>query len=112
MRLPPVGDGDDAGAVLGDLEEHGHGEVEVGPGGVAPAAIVVGEGVVGGAKVGGRDQDGRTSGVAPAWVISALDLETSAAAQPIVEQRRAQRRRVHAVPLAVQISVPARPTYI
>ena len=30
------------------------------------------------------------------------------AAQPVVEQRRAQRRRVHAVPLAVQGPVPAR----
>lgn len=37
---PAERDGDDSGAVLGDLEEHGHGEVEVGPRRVAPAAIV------------------------------------------------------------------------
>ena len=99
--VPAVRDGDDAGAVLGDLEEHGHGEVEVGPGRVAPAAIVGGESVVGRAEVGGGDEDGGAAVVAPLGVVGALDLEAGPAAQPVVEERRAQRRRLHAVPLAV-----------
>jgi hypothetical protein len=106
---PAVGDGDDAGAVLGDVEEHGHGEVEVGAGRVAPAAVVGGQRVVGRAEVGGRHQDGGAPRAAPPppGLVLALDLEARAAAQPLVEQRRAQRRVVHAVPLAVQVAVAA-----
>ena len=87
--------------VLGDVEEHGHGEVEVGARGVAPAAVVAGLGEVGRAEVGGRHEDGGAARVAPLGVVVALDLEARSAAQPLVEQRRAQRRRVHPVPLAV-----------
>jgi hypothetical protein len=107
--LPAVGDGDDAGAVLGDVEEHGHGEVEVRAGRVAPAAVVGGERVVWRAEVGGRDQDGGPPWPAPPppGLLLAPDLEARAAAEPLVEQRRAQRRVVHAVPLAVQVAVPA-----
>ncbi|BAS87106.1 Os03g0822033, partial [Oryza sativa Japonica Group] len=96
-RHPAVGDGDDAGAVLGDVEEHGHGEVEVGARRVAPAAVVGGEGVVGRAEVGGGDEDGGAPRVAPLppGLVHALDLEARAAALPGVEQRRAQRRVVH-----------------
>ena len=106
--LPAEGDGDNAGAVLGELEEPGHGEVEVGPGRVAPAAIVAGESEVWGTEVGRRDKDRRAARVAPPWIVGALQLEARPAAQPAVEQRRAQRRRVHSVPLAVQVPVPTR----
>ncbi|KAF7816436.1 factor of DNA methylation 1-like isoform X1 [Senna tora] len=99
-------DGDDAGAVLGDLEEHRHGEVEVRPGRVAPAAVVAGESIVGRAKVGGRDEDRRTAGMAPLWVIATLDLEARSAAKSIVKQSSAQSRRVHTVPFTVQVPVP------
>jgi len=107
MCVPAVRHRYDAGAVFGDFEEHGHGEVEVRARGVAPAAIVVGKSVVRGTEVGGSDEDGRASGVTPLLVVRAFYLKTRSAAQPIVEQCRAQRRRVHSVPLAVQVSVPA-----
>jgi hypothetical protein len=47
--------------------------------------------------------------VAPAPRRVAAHLEAGAAAEPVVEERRAQRRRVGAVPLAVEVAVPARP---
>ena len=96
-------DGDNAGAVLGDSEEHGHGEVEMGAGRVAPAAVVVGEGVVGRAEIGGGHHYGGPARVAPLGVLHrvALDLEAGSAAHAIAEQRGAQCRRVHAVTLAV-----------
>ncbi|RWW08953.1 hypothetical protein GW17_00027587 [Ensete ventricosum] len=108
--VPSVRDGDDAGAVLGDLEEHGHGEVEVGAGRIAPPAIVRGERVVGRAEVGSRDEDGGAPSVAPLRIARALDLEARPAALPLVEQRRAQSRRLHPVPLAVQVPIPTRPS--
>lgn len=73
---------------------------------VAPAAIVVWKSIVGWAEVSGGDEDGWASRVTPLSVICALYLKARTAAQPIVEQRCAQRRRVHPVPLAVQVSVP------
>ncbi|URE23233.1 hypothetical protein MUK42_03227 [Musa troglodytarum] len=109
--VPPVGDGDDAGAVFGDLEEDGHGEVEVGAGRVAPPAVVGGESVVGRAEVGGGDEDGGAPAVTPTEVVRALDLEAGPAALPLVKQRRAQSCRLHPVPLAVQIPIPTRPAY-
>lgn len=66
---PAKGDGYDTGSILGDLEEHGHGEVEVGAGRVAPPTIVGGEGEVGWAEVGGGDKDGGAARVAPLGVI-------------------------------------------
>ena len=48
--------------------------------------------------------------MAPFWVVGTLELEACPTTQPIVEQRRAQRRRVHTVTLAVQVSVPTSPT--
>ena len=101
LYSPAVTDGHDAGFILSDLEEHGHGEVEVGPRRVAPAAVVAGKGKVGRAKIRGGDDDGRASRVAPPRILVALYLEARAAAQPVVEQRRAQGRGVHAIPLAV-----------
>ena len=68
--------------------------------------MVVGEGVVGRAEVGGRHDDGGAPRVARLGVVGALQLEARPAAQPAVEQRRAQRRRVNPVPLAVQVPVP------
>ena len=92
------------------MEEHGHGEVEVRAWRVAPAAVVGGERVVWRAEVGGRHQDGGAPGAAPPppGLVLALELEARAAAQTLVEQRRAQRRVVHAVPLAVQVAIAAR----
>ena len=107
---PAIGDGDDSGTVLSDLEEHWHGEVEVGARRVAPATIVTGKSEVGWAEVGGGDQDRRVAGVAPPRILVALDLEAGAAAQTVVEQCCAQRRRVHAVPLAVQVPIPTSTT--
>lgn len=77
---------------------------------VAPAAVVVGEGEVGGAEVGGRDGDG--SGQAPFGVVGAGHFVASAAAEAVVEQRRAQRHRVRPVPLAVQVPIPTSSAYI
>ena len=96
---PSEGDRDDSGAVLSNLEEGRLGEVEVLEGRVAPAAIVIGQSEVWRAEVGGGDGDGARE--APSGVVVAPHFETSSAAQPIVEQRRAQRRRVRSVPLAV-----------
>lgn len=107
MSVPAVGDRYDAGAIFRDFEEHGHGQVEVRARGVAPAPIVVRKSVVWGTEVGGSDEDGRASGVTPLLVVCAFYLKTRPAAQAVVEQCRAQRRRVNSVPLAVQVSIPA-----
>lgn len=77
--LPAVGDGDDTSLVLRDLEEGGLGEVEVGAGGIAPAAVVAGEGVVRGTVVGAADEDGGVAGLAPLRVVDALNLVAGAA---------------------------------
>ena len=106
--IPAVGDGDDAGAILSNLEEHGHGEVKMRAGRVTPAAIVTWECIIGRAKVCSGNQNGRAPGVTPRGFVCTLDLKASTAAQAIVEQRRAQGRRVHAVALAVQVTVTAR----
>ena len=79
---------------------------------VTPAAIVTGQSKVGRAEVGGRYDNRRATRMAPSRVIRTFDLETRATAQPIVEQRRTQRRRVHPVPLAVQIPIPTSPTWV
>ena len=104
---PTVRNGNNPGAVLSDLEKHGHGEVEVGTRRVAPTAIVAGKSIVRGAEVGGGDEDGGATGVTPFGVVGALDLEASAAAKTVVEQRGAQRRRVDSVALTVEIPIPA-----
>lgn len=86
---PAKGNGDNSGTVFSNFKEHGHGEVEVRTRRVAPAAIVVWKSVVGRAKVCCRDEDGRTSRVTPLSVVSALYLKARAAAEAIVEKRRA-----------------------
>ena len=83
----------------------------MGPGRVAPTAIVAGLSEVGRAEVGCGDQDGRLPGSAPPRVVAALDLKASAAAQPIVEQSSAERSSVDSVALAVEISIPTSSTY-
>lgn len=45
----------------------------------------------------------------PLRVIHALDFETGSAAVAVVEQGGAERRRVHAVALAVQVAITTRP---
>lgn len=72
---------------------------------VTPPTIVAGLSKVWWAKVSGSDEDRRTSGVTPVGVVCALDFEAGAAAEPIVEQRRAQRSCAHTVTLAVKITV-------
>lgn len=101
INLPAIIDRHNSGAIFGDLQEHWHGEVEMGPRGVAPPAIVVGKSVVGRTEVRGRHENGRASRVTPLLLIRALDLETRPAAESLVEQRRAQRRSVHPVTLTV-----------
>lgn len=81
----------------------------MGPRRIAPPAVIGRQRKVGRAKVGRRYENGRTASVAPLRVVGALDLEAGPTAEPVVEQRRAQRRRRDAVPLAVQVPVPARP---
>jgi len=103
---PPVGDGHDAGAVLRDLEEGRLRHVEVRARRVAPAAVVAGEAVVGRAEVGGRHGDGARQARLP--VVVAAQLVAGPARRAVVEQRRAQRRRVRAVPRAVHVPVPTR----
>ena len=103
---PTESNRDNSGAVLGDLEKHGHGKVEVGTRRVTPAAIVAGKSVVRWAEVGGGDEDGGAAGVAPLGVVGALDLKASATAEPAVEQCGAQCCRVDSVALAVEIPIP------
>lgn len=74
----------------------------MGVGGAAPAA--------GGAEVGGGHRD--DPGEAPLWVVAAPQLVAGAAAEPVVEEGGAECRRVRPIPLAVQIPIPARPTFI
>jgi len=108
--VPPVCDGHDAGAVVCDAEEGRHGEVEVVARRVAPPAGVRGQPVVGRAEVGGRDHHRRHGGVALALAAApatALDLEAGAAGESVVEERRAERPRRHAVPRDVEVAVPA-----
>lgn len=59
--LPAVGHRDNAGAVLGDLEEHGHGKVEVGARRVAPSPIVIGKSIIWWAKVCSSNENGRAA---------------------------------------------------
>ncbi|KAK3005132.1 hypothetical protein RJ639_017856 [Escallonia herrerae] len=87
--LPAVRDGNNAGAVLGYSEEHGHGKVEVGARRVAPPAIVVGQVIVGRAEVGGSDENGGAAAEAPLRGVDTLELKTSTAAEAIVEKGRA-----------------------
>jgi hypothetical protein len=87
------------------VEEGGFGHVEVRARRVAPAAVVAGEAVVGRAEVGGRHGDGARQARPPGVV--AAQLVAGAARRAVVEQRRAQRRRVRAIPAAVHVAVPA-----
>jgi len=89
LKVPAIRDGDDAGTIMCEFKEHGHGEVEVRSGRVAPAAIVAGESVVRRAEVCGGDEDGRVTREAPFWVVSAFNFETRATTEPIVEQSSA-----------------------
>jgi hypothetical protein len=108
---PAVGDGDNAGPVDRDAREHGLRHVEVRAGRVAPSAIVRGERVVGRAEVGGGDYDGAGhAGVRSAAGRVAAHLEAGSAAEAVVEERRAQCRRVGAVTLAVEVAVSACPS--
>jgi len=106
---PPVRDGHGAGAPLRHPHEGRLGEVEVGARRVAPAAAVGVQRPVGRAQVGRRHRDRRRAPVAPGRA-RAPDLVARPAPEPVLEQRRAQRRRVRAVPRRVQVAVPARPT--
>jgi hypothetical protein len=81
----------------------------VGAGRVAPSAVVGVLGPVGRTQVGRRHRDHRRAAVAPGGP-RASDLVARPAPVPVLEQRRAQRRRVRAVPGRVQVAVPARPT--
>ena len=106
-----VVDGNNAAAVDADLEPSRLGHVEVLPGRVAPAAVVVGQRVVGRAKVGGRDGHRRAADAEPrVRLVVARDPVALPARGAVVEQRRAQRRRVRAVPRRVQVPIPTSST--
>lgn len=83
--LPAVNDGDNSGTVFSDMEEHRHGEVEMRARRVTPTAVVVRQSIVRGTEVSSSNEDGRTSGMAPLWVIVTLDLKTRSTTQSIVE---------------------------
>lgn len=85
-RHPAEVDGDDPGPVDRDLQVRGLRHVEVGPGRVAPPAVVVGQSRVRRAEIGGGDGDG---GAGDAVGAGARDLVAGAARQAIVEQSRA-----------------------
>jgi hypothetical protein len=107
-RNAPVVDGHDAAAVDGDALPRRLRHVEVAARRVAPAAVVAGLRPVGRAEVGGRHRDGARPGPAPPRLARvAGDGEAGAAGGAVVEQRRAQRRRVPAVPAAVQVAIAA-----
>ena len=112
MHTPSVHDGDDAGAVDADLLPRRLRHVEVRPRRVAPAAAVAGDAPVGRAEVGGRDGH-RGAALAPRRRVAvAHDQVALPARRAVVEQHRAQRRRVRPVPRLVQVPVPARATCI
>lgn len=93
-----------------DLQKHRHGKIEVRARRITPSAIIRWLGEVGRAEIGRRDEDRRVPGQAPLGIVGTLQLEARPAAGPLVEQRRAQRRRLDAVALAVKIAVSTRPT--
>lgn len=98
-RHPSEGYWDNSCSVLSDFEESRLGHVEVLERRVAPATVVVRQGQVGRAKVGGGHDD--RAGEAPFRISTAPELVTGAAAQPIVEQRRAQSCSVRSITLTV-----------
>jgi hypothetical protein len=99
---------DDAGPVDADVLPRRLRHVEVGPPRAAPPAV--GQRVVGRAQVGGGHRDGAAgfAGLAARTRRVAGDEVALPAGRAVVEQRRAQRRVVHAVPGVVQVVVPAR----
>jgi hypothetical protein len=107
-RHPLVHHRDDAGAVDADLLPRRLRHVEVLPRRVAPAAVVAGLGVVRRAQVG-RRHGHRHAPLAPLPAVLgvARHLVALPARRAVVEQRRAQRRRVRPVPRRVQVAVPA-----
>ena len=106
-----VQDGDDAGSVDADALPGGLRHVEVRPRRVAPAAAVAGLRPVGRAEVGGRDGH-RGAAPAPGGRVAVAHHQVALTARrAVVEQHRAQRRRVRPVPGLVQVAIPARATY-
>lgn len=92
--------------MISNSGENRLGNIEVLEGGIAPAATVTGEIVIGRAVVGACDDKGGLPGLAPLWILDAFDLEAGAATLPVVEQRHAQRRRLHPIPLLFHVLVP------
>lgn len=80
MNSPAETDGDDAGTVLGNFEEHWHGQIKVGARRVAPSTIVTGQGKVWWTEVCCGNEDGRIPRIAPFGVIATLDFEAGPAA--------------------------------
>lgn len=108
--LPAVRNRNDSGTVLSDLEEHGHGQVEMGSRWVAPSAIVARESIVGRAEVGSSNENRRATGVTPSRLVGTLNFEAGATAQTVTEQGRAESCSLHTIPLTVQISITTSPT--
>lgn len=111
MEIKPLEENrDDATAIDADLLPGRLGHVEVRPRWVAPTAVVAGEIVIRRAEVGGGDGDGGAAGEAPPRIRLGVagDPVALPARLAVVEQRRAKRRRVRAVPRRVQVAIPTR----
>ena len=77
----------------------------MGPRRVAPAAIVGGESVVWRAEVGCSNEDGRTAGMAPLGVVSALEFKARAASESVIEESCAEGCSLYAISLAIEVTV-------
>jgi hypothetical protein len=99
----------DPGAVDADPLPRRLRHVEVPPRRVAPPAAVAGEGPVGRAQVGGRHGHRAPRLAPPPGLVGVAHDEVALPARrAVVEQRRAQRRVLEAVPLVVQVPIPTR----
>lgn len=88
-EIPAIGDGDNAGSVQTNLEEHWHGEVEVLSWRITPSTVITRLRKIRRTKVRCRHENRRIPGDTPSRVVRTLKLEASAAAETIVEQRSA-----------------------
>ncbi|KAK3015344.1 hypothetical protein RJ639_007287 [Escallonia herrerae] len=92
------------------IEESRLSQIKVAKRGIAPSTIVIRQGVVRWTEVGRDHGDG--SWQAPFGIFTASQLVTRTAAQPTVEEGRAQGRRVSPVALAVQVPISTRSSCI
>lgn len=97
---------DDASFPVCDAREHRLRQVEMPQGRVAPAAVVVGQSVVGRTEVGGRDRHFGSAWEAMLGAV-AHDGIASSTLGTVVEKHAAQRCRLCAIALPIQVPVAA-----